>query len=785
MPSLPPQRWCIQPADPALVTKLAVTTAFSYGLAQVLVKRGIDSAQSADQFLNPDQVPLPPAMQEFSDLLLCVDLLEQAIRRRQKIAICGDYDVDGMTSTALLLRTIRALGGVVDYAIPSRMREGYGINQRIVTELHQQGTQVIVTVDNGIAAKEPIALARQLGMTVIVTDHHELPSDPADLPPADGILNPKYKLSPQSPYASIAGVGMAYVLALELSDRFGKRQELGDILLELFTLGTIADLAPLTGINRLLVAKGLKCLANSQILGVRALIATTQKDTSALKEVAPEMIGFQLGPRINAIGRIDDPAVVIELLTTNDPAVAQDRASKCHEINIRRQSLCSQIEAQAIAYVAEMTLQGKLNLPEAKVLVIVDSEVQEFLQLPESTGWHHGVIGIVASRLVERYGAPVFIGSVEQAEEHSEPVVRFSVRGIPEFHVFQALEFIKDLRLSGGGHKAAGGFTMPQKYLPELRSRLKQFAEQAGITPAHIMPFIEVDAQLELWEISPTLWKQLQRLQPCGVGNPNPVFYSTNVRVVSQTQRGSAKQYLALELDKGNQETIKAIAFKWGEYCPIPTYVDIAYRLRENEWQGTKNIELELVGLRYPTWEMVLECKSPPDLVALPQFKGLFQVPRPLPRPLLLYGYNRPAEKFPGDVDCDRPTRHYHTLVLWSLPPSPLHLQWLIHRAKPQQVLIGTAIPPIPTPEEMQHRVCELFGKPVLNLLEISQQWWVSPAVVIATLRSLGYPCPSYSPTQSLQAELENMRQWYSSSIEMIVRSLSTKVRTAELDSSQ
>ncbi len=774
MPRLPQQRWCIQPPNPALANQLAITTTFSGGLAQVLVNRGIDSAQSADQFLNPDQVPIPPAIGEFSDLPLCLDLLEQAVRQRQKISICGDYDVDGMTSTAVLLRTLKALGGVVDYVIPSRMTDGYGINQRIVRELHQGGTQVIITVDNGITAKEPIALARQLGMTVIVTDHHELPPNPADLPPAHGILNPKYKLSPQSPYASIAGVGMAYVLALELSDRFGKRKELADVLLELFTLGTIADLAPLTGINRILVSRGLRCLANSQILGVRALIATTQSAESQTR-ITPEMIGFQLGPRINAIGRIDDPAVVIELLTTDDSAIAQARAQKCHEINQKRQSLCSEIEAQAIAYVVEMTLQGKLNLAEAKVLVIVDCEVQEFLQIPSATGWHHGVIGIVASRLVERYGAPVFIGSLERAGDHSEPLVRFSARGIPEFHVFQALEFIKDLRIGGGGHKAAGGFTMPKKHLAELRSRLKQFAEQSGITEAHIMPFIEVDAKLELTEISPTLWKQVQRLQPCGVGNPNPVFYSPNVRVVSQTQRGSAKQYLSLELDKGNRETIRAFSFKWGEYCPIPNYVDVAYHLKETEWQGQKTIELELVGLRYPTWEMVLECKTPPDLQRLPEFRGLFQVPRPLPRPLLLYGYERPAEKFQGDVDYDRPTRQYRTLVLWSLPPSPLHLQWLIHLAKPQQVLIGKAMPPIPTPEQMQDRVCQLFGKSVLNLLEISQQWWVSPAVIIASLRSLGYPCSSYSPTQSLTAELQNMQEWYSSSLEAISRSLSSK----------
>jgi len=770
MATFPPQRWRIATPDPHLVTELTTTTAYTHPMAQILVNRQIVSPEQVRQFLDGTDMAIPDPLAEFADLSACVDLLAEAVRTQQKISICGDYDVDGMTSTALLIRTIKALGGTVDYAIPSRMTEGYGINNRIVQEFHDQGTEIIITVDNGIMAKEPIELARRLGMAVIITDHHELPECLGDLPPAHGILNPKYKLSPTSIYSSIAGVGMAYVLALALIDRFGRRSELEETLLELFTLGTIADLAPLTGINRHLVKRGLKCLANSQILGIKALIATIRGDTP--QEIVPDVIGFQLGPRINAIGRMGDPQTVIELLTTDDPAIAQARARTCHEVNRLRQDTCTSIETEAIAYVERMLAEGKLNLGHSKALVIVDVEVQEFLQVPKAQGWHHGVIGIVASRLVERYGAPVFIGSQEHSQADTEPLIRFSVRGIPEFHVFQALEFIKDLRIGGGGHKAAGGFTMPQKHLPELRSRLAIFAERSGITAEHIVPFIEVDAKITLDDISPTLWKQLAKLQPCGIGNAVPVFYSENVRVVSQARRGKDQQCLVLELATAKGNKIKGIAWQWGEYCPLPNFIDVAYRLQANNWQGQTAIELEIVGIRYPTWQPVLQCKSPPNLPRLPHFANLYAVPRPLPRPLLLYGYDRPERKFVGDVDYDRPQRHYQTLVLWTLPPSVIHLQWLISASKPSLVLIGDNTPPIPSIDAILQRVHQLLGKSVLNLLEISQQWWVSPAVVIAALREIGYACPTYSPTQSLAQELINLQEWYQSSIDAITQEI-------------
>jgi len=387
--------------------------------------------------------------------------------------------------------------------------------------------QLIITVDNGISAFEPIERAKQLGLTVIVTDHHEVPPDPDKLPPADAILNPKYRVNPSSPYASIAGVGVAYILALELSDRFGKRAELEHPLLELFTLGTIADLAQLTGINRYLVKKGLRLLGRSKLVGVQALIHVSGIGNDRQNGLKPEAIGFSLGPRINAIGRIGNPQTVIELLTTNDISIANEHALECEQTNRSRQKLCEQIEQESIAYVQAGILTGEINLQRDRVL------------MPIKHGWHHGVIGIVASRLVERFGAPVFMCTYEEGE--SESSIRSSARGIPEFHIFEALEFAKDLLTKHGGHPAAGGMTMPSANLAAVRARLCEFARQ-HLEAEQIKPLVKVDVLADLSDISLTLFEQINTLHPCGMGNPDPVFYSRNVRVISQKTFGNKKR---------------------------------------------------------------------------------------------------------------------------------------------------------------------------------------------------------------------------------------------------
>ncbi|PZO43385.1 MAG: hypothetical protein DCF19_05425 [Pseudanabaena frigida] len=420
--------------------------------------------------------------------------------------------------------------------------------------------------------------------------------------------------------------------------------------------------------------------------------------------------------------------------------------------------------------------------------VLIPSPSAKRGEVSKRGGWHHGVIGIVASRLVERYGAPVFIGSYEDVhDDDSEQVatVRFSVRGIPEFHVFHALEYepIKTIRNKGGGHKAAGGFTLPAENMEKLRDGLREFADRENILPSHIMPLVNIDVRVDLSDISMTLLQQCDRLQPCGIGNPDPVFYSQNVRVLSQQTRGKDKvKHLSLSLDNGNGEKLKAIAWRWGEYCPVPDYIDIAYKLRANQWQDTTSVELEVVGIREATdtemkssqnspKHLQLQYKPAPVITKFPTWQKLSEAPRPLPRPLLLYGCDRPADKFQGDVDCDRPKRDkkYEAVVLWTLPPSFTHLQWLIATAKSDYIYLGSHIPPVPSIEEFRAQVQSLDLENIekLNLLDISQQWWISPSAIVSALRELGYIC-DFPLTLSVEGELHRMHKWYSIPIQKL-----------------
>ncbi len=611
---LPNQRWQIYPQQIELAQNLAKTTNLPSLLNQLLINRGIETPEEAQAFLNSESINLPSPLEEFPDLAVSLELLQTCITRKEKIAICGDYDADGMTSTALLLRSLRWLGAEVNYAIPSRMHEGYGINQRIVEEFHNEGVKLILTVDNGISAFEPIAKARELNLQVIVTDHHDIPQQ---LPPANAILNPKL-LPESSIYRGIAGVGVAYILAISLAQQLGQANS-GIIrpMLELFTLGTIADLAPLTGVNRRWVKRGLLQLPKSQLAGIQALIQVSgvgdrglgigeggapfgdkgqrrqgkgegeitnspflnpKSKIQNLKSLKPEDIGFRLGPRINAIGRIGDPQIMIELLTTDDMGVALEKAMQCEQINQHRQQMCEQIEQEAIALVETEYIT---SLQEDRVLVVVQPN------------WHHGVIGIVASRLVERYGVPVFIGTFEDEKQ-----IRGSARGIPEFHVFEALEYCQDLLGKFGGHKAAGGFSLPAENLVALRSRLVEFANQC-LEIQHLKPLLKIDADANLNQINQELYQQLHALEPCGIDNPDPVFWTANVQVIEQQTigKGHIKLTVAQTIDQ-QQFKIKAIAWRWRDYFPLPQRIDIAYKLRENHFNGNTSIELELVGAR-------------------------------------------------------------------------------------------------------------------------------------------------------------------------------------------
>ncbi|MDZ8259538.1 single-stranded-DNA-specific exonuclease RecJ [Nostoc sp. ChiQUE01b] len=601
---LPNQRWQIYPQKPEFAQNLAVLTNISPIVSQLLINRGMETPEQIQAFLAPESLILPSPLEDFPDLAISLELLQNAIASQTKIAICGDYDADGMTSTALLLRSLRTLGAQVDYAIPSRMHEGYGINKRIVEEFHSEGVGLILTVDNGISAFEPVARARELGLAVIITDHHDIPQK---LPPANAILNPKL-IAESSPYRGVAGVGVAYILAVSLAQQLGETKGLIQPMLALFTLGTIADLAPLTGVNRRWVKRGLQHLPKSNLAGIQALIqvggvqargegeqgsrgaggageaeekiSNPKSKIQNPKSLKPEDIGFRLGPRINAIGRIGNPQTVIELLTTDDMGVALERAMQCEQVNASRQEMCQQIEQEAIAYVET---EFVASLQDDRVLIVVQPN------------WHHGVIGIVASRLVERYGVPVFIGTYED-EGH----IRGSARSIPEFHVFEALEYCHDLLGKFGGHKAAGGFSLPAENLQVLRSRLIEFANQC-LQPQHLKPLLKIDAEVNLNHLNQQLYQQLNALHPCGMDNPDPVFWTPNVQVVEQKIVGKGHIKLTVAQTIDNQlYKIKAIAWRWGDYFHLPLRVDIAYKLRENYFNGNTSIELELIGVRLP-----------------------------------------------------------------------------------------------------------------------------------------------------------------------------------------
>ncbi len=573
MSRLPIKRWSFYPpASKEQIQTLTQGTGISTLLAQILINRNKLDVKKADIFINPNREVLPKPLDVFKDLRHGVDILEQIIKDKQKIAICGDYDADGMTSTALLLRAFRYLGANIDYAIPSRHKDGYGINNRIVEQFASEGVKLIITVDNGISAHQAINRAKELGLKVIITDHHDLPDT---LPIAEAILNPKM-LEQDCPFWGLAGVGMAYVLAVTTAERFGKLNKgLINSLLELFTLGTIADLAPLVGINRRLLKKGLRLLPKSNNEGIKALIQVSGL-SDKVNGLESEDIGFKLGPRINAVGRIGDPQVVIELLTTEDPGIALERAMQCEAYNNQRQNLTQEIETQAIKLLATIAWR------QDRVICLV------------AENWHHGVIGLVASRLVERYGAPTFIATPDEQGDK----LRGSARGIPEFNIFEALEFAHNELDKYGGHPAAGGFSLQKENLPLFQEKLRQFAHQS-VQFEDLQPLVKIDALVNFAEITPELYQDFSNLHPWGIDNELPILWTPKVRILEQSIMGKNREHLQLKLRQDGCSTVfKAKAWRWGSYCPLPSPLDIAFKLEQNTWQGKTELQLNLVAVK-------------------------------------------------------------------------------------------------------------------------------------------------------------------------------------------
>lgn len=568
LPPLDEQRWHLPTPLGELADPQALAQLNPHGLASLpapllalLARRGHRTSAAITALLEPPTAPA--ALEHFPDLGKALERLQQACRQGEAVAICGDYDADGMTSTALLLGVFKRLGAQPLAAIPSRLEEGYGLNPAMVERLADQGVTLLVTVDNGIAAAAALLRARELGVEVIVTDHHTIP---AVVPPYLALLHPQ-RTPEDSPFRGLAGVGLAYVLAAALCEAL-RRPDALQMARDLFCIGTIADMAPLNGVNRRWLLDGLPHLRRSPLAGLQALQRLAGVEEAPLDAQA---VGFQIAPRINAVGRLGDPALVVELLTTEDGQRALELARQCEALNRQRRELCEAIEAEALA------------------LLEADGPQRSPFVLLAQGHWHHGVIGIVAARLVERLGLPAALLAGEGGGK-----LRASVRAPRGFAVDQALTHCADLLERHGGHPAAGGFTVRAEHVAALQERLNGLAGawlevQGGGHP------VEPEVLLRLEQIDRDFLHQQQRLEPFGIGHPQPVYWSSACRVSQQKLlRGG---HLQLELRQGDR-SLRAMGWRWQGSADLPAWVDVAYRLRLDRWQGQERLQLELVGLR-------------------------------------------------------------------------------------------------------------------------------------------------------------------------------------------
>jgi single-stranded-DNA-specific exonuclease len=495
-----------------------------------------------------------------------VDRVQTALLNKEPIVIYGDYDVDGVTATVLLVQTLRVLGGDAREYIPNRFDEGYGINNEALKTLSDNGIRLIISVDCGIRSPSEAAFARELGLDLIITDHHQ----PAqDLPEAYAIINPKQP-GDLYPDKELAGVGVAYKLAEALIETmqsdFDKSQ-----LLDLVALGTVADLAPLTGENRTLVRQGLKCIQTTKRQGLFSLANVADMKIAA---TTATNIGFVLGPRLNAAGRLESALASFELLTTTDVMRAGQLALQLDKNNRDRQALTRQIQEQAEAIVMAED-------PNADLLFAVHPD------------FNAGVVGLAASRLSETYYRPAIVG------QSNDETTRCSCRSIPEFHITQALDQCADLLVRHGGHAAAAGFTVTNGNLPELKDRLKMIAKKE-LEGKDLRQTLTADGEIRLVDLKPELLNFLNSLQPTGYGNPDAVFVSREVKIKTSRTVGAEGKHLKLTVSDGNI-SFDAIGFRLGHLqseLPMEKKVDVMYIFETNEFNGRTYLQLNLKDVK-------------------------------------------------------------------------------------------------------------------------------------------------------------------------------------------
>ncbi len=561
------KRWIIPP----LITPEADSelSKFPPVLRQILFNRGYATDAEVRAYLNAKpNINYDPF--QMTGMRAAVDRIQFAITNHEPIAIYGDYDVDGVTATALLVETLKYLNADVRGYIPNRFEEGYGLNNNALDELQADGVKLVITVDCGIRSPNEALHARTVGLDLIISDHHH--PDGENLPPALAVINPKQH-GDVYPDKDLAGVGIAYKIAEALVSLQPSAFSI-DSLLDLVALGTVADLAPLVGENRVLVRKGLRQMRETKRQGLFSLAAVSEL---ALAKVNAGHIGFMLGPRLNAAGRLKEALAAFELLTTKEASKAGELAQQLDMQNRERQRITRDMQKKA----EEIAMSDD---PEAFLLFAADKD------------FNSGVVGLAASRLTDSYYRPAIVAAKGEEE------TRGSCRSIPEFHITDALDQCADLLVRHGGHAAAAGFTVKNENLPALVERLKAIAKEK-LSHEDLRPTVAADAEVSLVDIRPDLYEKCLRfLEPTGYGNREASFVARGVKVKSSRTVGADAKHLKLSLEDENKFSHDAIGFKLGHWHNnLPPRVDILFTYETNEYNGRTSYQLNLKDIRATT----------------------------------------------------------------------------------------------------------------------------------------------------------------------------------------
>jgi len=575
------KRWRIRPHDAARVAALERAAGLPPVVAQLLVSRGVAEADSAKQFLDVRLSGLrdPELLHGAAE---AADRITAAIAAKRRIIVYGDYDADGMTATAILFRCLQLLGADVGYYVPNRLDEGYGLNHEALRTLARRGASLVITVDCGIGSVAEAETAREAGLELIVTDHHDFGSQ---LPAAAAILHPRHPGGPY-PFAGLCGAGVAFKLAWAICQRASQSKKVSEPMrnylltaVGLASIGTVADVVPLIDENRILVRHGLVSLKERPTAGLAALLKVTKLD--AKPELSSEDLAFTIAPRINAAGRLGQAQLGVELMTTDNAERATALAEYLHELNNSRDSL-----ERSILLAANNQIKEDFDPVNDPALVLA------------GRGWHAGVIGIVAGRLAEKHHRPVVVISLDQLG--AKPGIG-SARSAGGLDLHAALANCSDHLVSHGGHAAAAGLKVEEDKVDAFRAAFCEYAA-ANVGAEQRVAEITIDAEATFSQLTLDIVRQIGQLEPFGAGNPRPLLASGGVQLVEPPRRiGNGERHLSLRL-KQHGVNVRAVAFGQGEWCDeiaqCPTAIDVAYRPVINEFRGQKNVEIHVVDWR-------------------------------------------------------------------------------------------------------------------------------------------------------------------------------------------